>query len=75
MLITNQSFCVCTSPTMDILNHFGSESSVDSDDNGMEDHVLVEYGDYSRNESDQVTTSSTQTIYIKSDSSTHSGNS
>jgi len=74
-LITRQSFRFCASPTMEILNHFNSESSADSDSNEMEDHILVEYGDHSRNESDQVTTRSTQTIYIESDSSTHCGNS
>jgi len=60
---------------MDILNHLDSESSSDSDGNEMEDHVLVENGDHSRNESEQVTMSSTQTIYIESNSSTCSGNS
>jgi len=58
---------------MDILNHFDSESSGDSDGNDMEDHILVEDGDHG-NESKQVTTSSTQTIYVESDSSTRSGN-
>ena len=75
VLITRQSFCCFASPTMDILNHLESEFSGDSDGNEMEDHVLVEDGDHSRNESEQVTMSSTQTIYVESDSSTSSGSS
>jgi len=60
---------------MDILNHLDSESSIDSDGNEIEDHVLVEDGDCSGNESEQVATSSIQTIHLESDSLTHSGNS
>ena len=56
---------------MDVLNHFDSESSSDSNRNVRKDHVLVEDSNC-RNESDQVS-SSTQTICINS--STHSGNS
>jgi len=74
MLITKQSFYCCSSPT-DILNRLDSESSGDSDGNEMEDHVLVEDGNHSRNESEQVTMSSSKTIHLESDSSTCSGNS
>jgi len=59
---------------MDILNHLDYESSSDSNGNAMEYHVLVADGSArSRNESDQVTASSTQTLEY--DSSTCSGNS
>jgi len=60
---------------MDILNHLDSESSGDSDGNKMEDHVLVEDGSHSGNESEQVTTSFSKTTHLESDSSTCSGNS
>ena len=52
---------------MDILNNLEIESSSDSDDDYIE-----EYGHGSRNESDAVTTSYTQTMRVESDSSTHS---
>ena len=47
---------------MDILNHLDSESSSDSDGSAMKDHALVEDG---RNESDQVTTTSTHVTMEK----------
>jgi len=53
-----------------------SESSGDSDGKEMQDCVaIVEDGDRSRNESEQVTMSSTQIIQLESDSSTRSENS
>jgi len=60
---------------MDILNHLDSESSGDSDGNVMEDHVIVEDGNYSGSQTDLVTKNSTLTICIESDSSRRSGNS
>jgi len=44
---------------MDMLNHLDTESSGDTNDNAMEDHV-IEDGNHSENESDQVTRNSTQ---------------
>ena len=55
---------------MDILNNLEIESSSDSDDDDY-----IEYGHSSGNESDAVTMSSTQTMCVESDSSTHSGSS
>ena len=56
---------------MDVLNNLEIESSSDSDD----DDYIEEDGHSSRNESDAVTTSSTQTMCVESDSSTRSGSS
>ena len=55
---------------MDILNNLEIESSSDSDDDDY-----IEYGHSSGNESDAVTMSSTQSMCVESDSSTHSGSS
>ena len=56
---------------MDVLNNLEIESSSDSDD----DDYIKEGGHGSRNKSDAVTTSSTQTMCVESDSLTCSGSS
>ena len=54
---------------MDVLNNLEIKSSSDSDD----DDYIEEDGYGSRNESEAVTTSSTQTMCVESDSSMRSG--